>query len=76
MLKYDSVHGRFEGEGDSQRSGNEISLNGNAVQNVTAERDPAKFTMGMTQMMQIYVIESTGFFRTEEISRKTPRSRG
>ena len=61
MLKYDSVHGRFDG--DISVSGNNLVVNGNTIR-LTAERDPANLAWG--DVGADLVIESTGFFLTEE----------
>ncbi len=65
MLKYDSVHGRFPGD-VSVDSGNLI-VNGKTIR-VTAERDPAALKWG--ELDVDVVIESTGFFLTEETCQK------
>ena len=57
LLKYDSVHGRFQGEvevGDG-----EIRVNGKSIQ-VLSERDPANLPWG--EMGVQVAIESTGIF--------------
>ncbi len=65
LLKYDSVHGRFNGEVYSE--GNAIVVNGNKIQ-ITAERDPANIKWG--ELGADVVIESTGIFRTKELCMK------
>jgi len=65
LLKYDSVHGRFNGEVSSD--GDEIIVNGNRIK-ITAERDPAKLNWG--QLGADVVIEATGVFRTQEACEK------
>lgn len=65
LLKYDSVHGGFNGE--ISYSGNEISVNGNAVQTF-AESDPSKLPWASLNID--IVIESTGFFRTRKLASK------
>ena len=61
MLKYDSVHGRFDGE-VSVKDGNLI-VNGKTIR-ITAERNPADLKWG--EVGADLVIECTGFFLTEE----------
>ena len=65
LLKYDSVHGRFDG--DISASENEIIVNGIHIP-VFAERDPAKLPWEKHQVDM--VLESTGLFRTEETAGK------
>ena len=65
MLKYDSVHGRFDGE-VSAKDGNLI-VNGKTIR-LTAERDPAN--LKWNEVKADMVIESTGFFLTEETCQK------
>ena len=55
MLKYDSVHGRFQG--DVQVDGNNIVVNGKTVR-LTAERDPAN--LKWDEIGAELVIECTG----------------
>jgi glyceraldehyde 3-phosphate dehydrogenase len=59
LLKYDSVHGRFNGE--VKIDGNNLIVNGDTI-NVTAEKDPSKLNWKGVDV----VIESTGVFRTKE----------
>ncbi|PHS77499.1 MAG: type I glyceraldehyde-3-phosphate dehydrogenase [Rhodospirillaceae bacterium] len=61
MLKYDSVHGRFDGD-VSAKDGN-LVVNGKTIR-LTAERDPADLKWNEVDVD--IVIESTGFFLTEE----------
>ena len=61
MLKYDSVHGNFDG--DISVKGNNLVVNGKEIR-LTAERDPANLAWGDVNVD--IVIESTGFFLTEE----------
>ncbi|MBF0246463.1 MAG: type I glyceraldehyde-3-phosphate dehydrogenase [Alphaproteobacteria bacterium] len=65
MLKYDSVHGRFNG--DISVSGNNLIVDGKTIR-LTAERDPANLAWGDVKVD--IVIESTGFFLTEETCQK------
>ncbi len=63
MLKYDSVHGRFNHE--IKVEGNYMVVDGKKIQ-VFAEKDPANITWGALGVD--VVIESTGFFLTEELA--------
>jgi len=65
MLKYDSVHGNFNG--DISVEGNNMIVNGKKIR-LTAERDPADLKWG--DVGAELVIESTGFFLTEETCQK------
>jgi glyceraldehyde 3-phosphate dehydrogenase len=65
MLKYDSVHGRFDGEVSSD-AGNLI-VDGRKIR-LTAERDPADLKWG--DVGAEIVIDCTGFFLTEESCQK------
>lgn len=65
MLKYDSTHGRFNG--DVEVVDGSLVVNGNTIR-ITAERDPADLKWGDIQAD--YVVESTGFFLTDETARK------
>ncbi|NCT09716.1 MAG: type I glyceraldehyde-3-phosphate dehydrogenase [Flavobacteriia bacterium] len=65
MLKYDSVHGEFKG--DVSVKDGKLVVNGNEIR-ITAERDPANLKWG--EIGAEYVIESTGFFLTEETALK------
>jgi glyceraldehyde 3-phosphate dehydrogenase len=61
MLKYDSVHGKFDG--DVAVEGNYMIVNGNKIR-LTAEKDPAN--LKWDEVDADVVVESTGFFLTEE----------
>jgi glyceraldehyde 3-phosphate dehydrogenase (phosphorylating) len=65
MLKYDSVHGRFGGEVSSEAGA--IIVDGKKIR-LTAERDPADLKWG--DVGAEIVIDSTGFFLTEESCQK------
>jgi glyceraldehyde 3-phosphate dehydrogenase len=65
MLKYDSVHGNFQG--DIAVDGNNLVVNGNKIR-LTAERDPANLAWG--DIGADLVIECTGFFLTGETCQK------
>ena len=61
MLKYDTMHGRFEGEVSSTE--NAIVVNGKEIP-IFAERDPKNIPWGKLEAE--YVVESTGLFLTQE----------
>ena len=65
MLKYDTMHGAFNGSVEV-KDGN-LVVNGNEIR-ITAERDPANLKWG--DIGADYVVESTGFFLTDELARK------
>jgi len=65
LLKYDSVHGKFDGEVYAEDDS--IVVNGKKIK-ITAEKDPAKLNWG--EIGADYVIESTGVFRTKELCLK------
>ena len=65
MLKYDSVHGRFNGE--VSVSGSNLVVNGKTVR-LTAERDPAN--LKWNEAGADIVIECTGFFLDDETCQK------
>ena len=65
MLKYDSVHGNFNG--DISVDGNTMIVNGKKIR-LTAERDPAN--LKWDEVGADLVIECTGFFLTEETCQK------
>ncbi len=66
MLKYDSVHGRFEGTVEV-KDGNLI-VNGKKIR-VTAEKDPTN--LKWNEVGADIVIESTGLFLTKADAQST-----
>jgi len=64
MLKYDSVHGQFKG--DVKVDGNTMIVNGNKIR-LTAEKEPAN--LKWNEVGADVVVESTGFFLTDELAR-------
>jgi glyceraldehyde 3-phosphate dehydrogenase len=65
MLRYDSVHGRFEG--DVSVDGNTLVVNGKKIR-LTAVKDPAELNWGAVGAD--VVVESTGIFLTKEGAQK------
>ncbi|MGL4518250.1 MAG: type I glyceraldehyde-3-phosphate dehydrogenase [Phocaeicola sp.] len=65
MLRYDSVHGRFDGEVAVE--GNALVVNGNKIR-LTAEMDPAN--LKWDEVGADVVVESTGFFLDDATARK------
>ena len=65
MLKYDSVHGRFQGEVAIE--GNFLVVNGQRIR-LTAEMDPAN--LKWNEVGADVVVESTGLFLEDEKARK------
>ena len=61
MLKYDSVHGRFDGTVEVKDD--KLVVNGHAIR-VTAEKDPAN--LRWNEIGAEYIVESTGLFLTKE----------
>jgi glyceraldehyde 3-phosphate dehydrogenase len=65
MLRYDSTHGHFQGVIDVNHG--ELIVNDRKIR-ITAERDPANLRWGDIGVQT--VLESTGFFLTDELARK------
>ena len=65
MLKYDSVHGRFQGSVAVE--GNTLVVNGKPIR-LTQERDPA--ALKWNEVGADIVIEATGLFLTKETAEK------
>ncbi|TFZ01953.1 type I glyceraldehyde-3-phosphate dehydrogenase [Ramlibacter humi] len=65
MLRYDSVHGRFEG--DVSVDGNTLIVNGKKIR-LTAVKDPSE--LNWSAVGAEVVVESTGIFLTKEGAQK------
>ncbi|MCK9179382.1 MAG: type I glyceraldehyde-3-phosphate dehydrogenase [Bacteroides sp.] len=63
MLKYDTMHGQFDGTVEVDAEKNQLIVNGKPVR-VSAEKDPANLKWDAIDAE--YVVESTGFFLTKE----------
>ncbi|MBP6065927.1 type I glyceraldehyde-3-phosphate dehydrogenase [Bacteroides sp.] len=63
MLKYDTVHGIFNGTIEADVENSQLIVNGKAIR-VTAERNPADLNWGAVSAE--YVVEATGLFLTQE----------
>ncbi|MDR1552334.1 MAG: type I glyceraldehyde-3-phosphate dehydrogenase [Prevotellaceae bacterium] len=61
MLKYDTVHGKFNGTVEAKDG--KLVVNGHAIR-VTAEKDPAN--LKWNEVGAEYVVESAGLFLTKE----------
>lgn len=61
MLRYDSIHGRFDGEVSVEDG--KLVVNGKKIR-VTAEKNPAN--LKWNEVGAEYVVESTGLFLTKE----------
>jgi glyceraldehyde 3-phosphate dehydrogenase len=64
MLRYDSTHGRFQGEVAVENG--QLVVNGHVIR-ISAERDPNNLKWG--EVGADYVLESTGFFLTDDSAR-------
>ena len=71
LLKYDSVHGRFEGTVEAKEGA--IVVNGKTIK-VLAERDPEKLPWG--QLGVQVVVESTGRFTSRKDAEKHLKAGG
>lgn len=65
LLKYDSTHGKFQGEVGLE--GDKIVVDGHKI-HVFAEKDPEK--LPWEELKVDYVVESTGLFTTPELAQK------
>jgi glyceraldehyde 3-phosphate dehydrogenase len=64
MMKYDSVHGKFDGEVHVE--GNNLIVNGKTIR-VTAEKDPNN--LKWNEVGADIIVESTGLFLTSELAK-------
>ena len=67
MLKYDTMHGQFDGTIEADVEKSELIVNGNHIR-VTAERDPEN--LKWDEVGAEYVVESTGLFLAYEKAEK------
>ncbi len=65
LLKYDSVHGKFDGS--VKVDGEHMIVNGQSIR-VTKERDPENINWG--ELDVDFVVESTGFFTDRDMAAK------
>ena len=63
MLKYDTMHGKFEGTIEADVENSKLIVNGKSIR-VTAEKNPAD--LKWNEVGAEYVVESTGLFLTKE----------
>lgn len=63
MLKYDTMHGKFEGTVEADVANSTLIVNGKKIR-VTAVKDPAE--LAWDKVGAEYVVESTGLFLTKE----------
>ena len=63
MLKYDTMHGKFEGTVEADVENSKLIVNGKAIR-VTAEKDPTN--LAWDKVGAEYIVESTGLFLTKE----------
>ncbi|MDR1684759.1 MAG: type I glyceraldehyde-3-phosphate dehydrogenase, partial [Elusimicrobiota bacterium] len=63
MLKYDTVHGKFDGTIEADKASSTLIVNGKKIR-VTAEKDPAN--LKWNEVGADYVAECTGLFLTKE----------
>lgn len=63
LLKYDSVHGRFNGTIDIKN--NNLIVNGKAIR-ITSEKNPEN--LNWREVEAEYILEATGFFTSKEKS--------
>ncbi len=63
MLKYDTMHGMFDGTIEADMEKSELVVNGKRIR-VTAERNPEDLKWDAVEAE--YVVESTGLFLTKE----------
>ena len=67
MLKYDTMHGQFDGTIEADVERNELVVNGNRIR-ITAEKDAAN--LKWNEIGAEYVVESTGLYLTMDKAEK------
>jgi glyceraldehyde 3-phosphate dehydrogenase len=67
MLKYDTMHGQFDGTIEVDKDNNELIVNGNHIR-ITAEKDAAD--LKWNEIGAEYIVESTGFYLTMDRAEK------
>ena len=67
MLKYDTMHGQFDGTIEADVENSQLIVNGKKIR-VTAEKDPAN--LKWDEVGAEYVVESTGRFLTMDLAEK------
>ena len=70
MLKYDQYHGQFRRTIEVAVEDGALIVNGNTIR-LTAERNPAN--LKWNEVDADFVVESTGFFLTNETAQLTSR---
>jgi glyceraldehyde 3-phosphate dehydrogenase len=63
MLKYDTMHGQFDGTIEADVENSKLIVNGQSIR-ITAEKNPAD--LKWNEVGAEYVVESTGLFLTKE----------
>ena len=63
MLKYDTMHGQFDGTIEADVENSKLIVNGQAIR-ITAERNPAD--LKWNEVGAEYVVESTGLFLSKD----------
>lgn len=63
MLKYDTIHGMFDGTIEVDMENSRLIVNGNSIR-VTSEREPVN--LRWSNIGAEYIIEATGLFLTKE----------
>ena len=63
MLKYDTMHGQFQGTVEADVENSTLIVNGNPIR-ITAERNPAD--LKWNEVEAEYVVESTGLFLSKD----------
>ena len=63
MLKYDTMHGQFDGTIETDVENSKLIVNGQSIR-ITAEKNPAD--LKWNEVGAEYVVESTGLFLTKE----------